>query len=338
MAALCPGLLLIAISLLGGCRTASRAPARPQLPSGLLVHDPDTGRTWTPPSPQILGWDVAGTYCAQLPPSGQWRLPYRNEIEAQFDGESLRPPFLPVPDGVLFTGELVPGRGSDHIWVANPTNGHVFNGQGREGYARCIRALDPYAEQQLADEAQNRWTAGTDQADTSALATEDAHILGSTGAPITLWYFFDFTCPYCSRAHDTMRQLVEQDPRVRVVYKAAPILSFHPHGEEAHAAAYAAGQQGRYFEMTELLFAEIRLFQIEPDMVALDFAAELDLDLGRFETDYHSPETAARIRRELEQAQGMGINGLPTTFVEDRKVSGARPLEDFQAAVDGAAK
>jgi len=332
------GVLLVLLSLLCGCRTVSRAPARVALPDGPLVLDRRTTRTWTGLSPQTLTWDQASTYCSQLPPAGQWRLPYRAEMEALFDDGNLRLPFFPVPDTVLFTSEVVPGRESDHIWVVNPANGHVFNGQGREGYVRCVRALDAVAERALADEARGAWGRAADVVDTSGLTDGDAHVLGRPDAPITVWYFFDFSCPYCGRAHATMTQLVEQDSRVRVVYKAAPILSFHEHAEEAHAAAFAAGVQGQYWGMAERLFSRSAGFRMDPDAFALEVAAELGLDTWQFEMDYRSAETAARVLRELEQARFMGINALPTTFVGNQRVSGARSLEDFQAAVDAVGK
>ena len=331
-------MLLALLALLGGCRTVSRTPARPALPDGPLVHDGKTDRTWTGVSPQPMTWDQASTYCSQIPPSGLWRLPYRAEVEALFDDGSLRQPFGPVPGAVLFTGEVVPGRAPDHIWVVNPANGHVFNGQGREGYTRCVRALDPAAEQVLSDEARGRWVRAADVVDTTGLTETDAYVLGDPYAPITVWYFFDFSCPYCARAHSTLTQLVEQDHRVRVVYKAAPILTYHALAEEAHAAAFAAGLQGRYWPMTDLLFAEIRRFSDDPDRVAVELATELGLDVVQFEADYRSPETDARIQRELEQARWMKVNALPMTFVGAQRVSGARSLEDFQAAVDAAGK
>ncbi len=330
--------LLAPAAILGCYRTATKAPPRPELPSGLLVHDPDTGRTWTSLSPTHMGWDHAQTYCGQLPPTGQWRLPLRPELEAQFGAEGLRAPFLPAPDSVLFSGEVVPGRESNHIWVANPVNGHVFNGQGREGYVRCVRAADPYTEQQLAQEAADRWKAGVETADTSSLTTVNAHVMGRENAPVTVWYFYDFSCPYCARAHVTMQDLVEGNRQVRVVYKAAPILTFHPNSEQAHWAAFAAGRQGRYWEMTELLFEHIRRFQSEPDAVAAELAAQLGLDQGRFETDYYSAEVAAQVASELAETRSVGIKALPTTFVGDQIISGSRPLEDFQAAVDAAGK
>ncbi len=332
------GILLALITLLGGCRTASRSPTHLALPEGPLVHDRRTDRTWTDLSPQAMPWDQASAYCSQLPPAGLWRLPHRPEMEALFDDGNLRLPFLPVPDAVLFTGEVVPGRESDHVWVVNPVNGHIFNGQGHTGYVRCVRALDASAEQALADEARQRWGRNADVVDTSGLTDADAHVLGRPDAPITVWYFFDFCCPFCSRAHDTLIQLVEQDRRVRVVYKAAPILSYHQEAEQAHAAAYAAGLQGRYWDMAERLFSQKTTHRMDPDGFALEAAAALGLDTWRFEQDYRSAETAARIQRELEQARSVGINALPTTFVGDQRISGARPLEDFQAAVDAAGK
>ena len=331
-------LTILSIILLPGCRTTRPGPTRTTTPKGSLVQDPDTGRVWSPWSPTELTGDQAETWCEQMPPAGHWRLPYRAELEALFDEDTLRSVMRPLEPGVqiMHGGEVVPGRDPDHRWVVNVFNGHVFNGGDRAGHARCVRALGRTEEQALADAAQARWEAGLDHVRPHLLAEDRAYSVGDPDAPVTIVLFYDFQCPFCQRLNHTLLELLELDPDVRLVYKAAPIIPFHAHEVEAHSAAYAAGAQGRFFEMQQRLFAEARAFGAAPEETAFALAAELGLDLPTFELDYRSEAIRERVTAETAQARALNVSGLPTCFVNGTRISGARSLEDLQAAVEEA--
>jgi predicted DsbA family dithiol-disulfide isomerase len=322
-----------------GCRTTRPGPIRTTTPMGSLVHDPDTNRVWSPWSPRAVTDDQAETWCQQMPPAGHWRLPYRHEVEQLFDGDTLRSVMRPLEPGVQFmhSGEAVPGRDPGHRWVANLFNGHVFNGHERVVHARCIQALGRAEEQALADQAHLRWERGLAHLRPGLRPEEgEAYSLGAPDAPVTIVLFYDFQCPYCQRLHGTLLTLLERDPRVRLVYKAAPIIPFHAHEAEAHAAVYAAGRQGRFSEMQGRMFAEARTFGAAPEETAFQLASELHLDLVAFEEDYRSDAIREQVAAETAQARALDVSGLPTCFINGTRLSGARNLEDMQAAVDEA--
>jgi len=313
----------------GGCRTAHTAG-----PRTTFSMDPQTGRTWSSPSDEAMEWSRARTWCSKL--GAEWRLPTKQELEAfaAHGGRSPHEAELP-PVELLFTGELVPGR-DDHPWVVRVDGSHAFNGHGRQAHVQCVRALGRIEEEALAAEAERRWAAGCEVIDPGLLPVEDAHVLGLAGAPVTLVFFFDYQCPYCVRADATLQQLVERDPRVRVVYKAAAILDFHPHAAEAHVAAYAAGRQDRFHQARDYLLANGRRFSSSPDEVTAGLIDELGLDPVQFHADLADPALRDRVARETALARAVGVNGLPTTFVNGRRISGSRSLEEFEAAVDEA--
>jgi len=235
----------------------------------------------------------------------------------------------------LFSGEIVPGR-DDQPWVVRLANAHAFNGHGRQAHVQCIRALGRLEEEALAADAERRWAAAGEVIDSALLPVGDAYVMGAVDAPVTLVFFFDYQCPYCVRADTTLQQLVEQDPRVRVVYKSAAILDFHAHAADAHVAAYAAGRQGRFWQAKEYLMSEGRRFSSSPEEVLAELLLALDMDPDRFAADLADPALHDRVARETALARAVNVTGLPTTFVEGRRISGSRSLEDFQAAVDEA--
>ena len=286
-----------------------------------------------------MEWSKAKVWCERL--GSEWRLPYKEELVAFASRGGLpRPPHqadLP-PVQQLFSGEIVAGRAPDQPWVVSLANGHAFNGHGREAHVQCVRALGRIEETALNAAAERRWAAGAEQLDPALLPVGDAYVMGPENAPVTLVFFFDYQCPYCTRADATLQQLVEQDSRVRVVYKAAAILDFHAHAADAHVAAYAAGRQGRFWQAKGLLFAEGRQLSSDYEEGLDTLLRELDMNPDQFAADLADPALQERVARETALARSVNISGLPTTFVNGHRISGARSLEDFQAAVNEAAR
>ena len=316
----------------GGCRTVHSTGA---LPTHAL--DPQTGRTWASPSAEAMEWSKAKSWCERL--GSEWRLPYKDELVAfAARGGLPRPPHqadLP-PVQQLFSGEIVAGRDPDQPWVVALANGHAFNGHGREAHVQCVRALGRIEEMALTSAAERRWAAGAEQLNPALLTVDDAYVMGPGNAPVTLVFFFDYQCPYCNRANATLQQLVEQDVRVRVVYKAAAILEYHDHAVDAHLVAYAAGRQGQFWPAKDRLFEVNRRLSTEYEVVLAELVHDLGLDPGRFAADLADPTLRARVMRETGLARAVQVTGLPTTFVNGHRISGSRSLEDFQAAVDDA--
>ena len=154
---------------------------------------------------------------------------------------------------------------------------------------------------------------------------------GSDSALVTLVEFSDYQCPFCSRAHGTVQQLQKDyGDKLRVVMKQNP-LSFHPRARPSALAAMAAGEQGKYWEYHDLLFANNRALE---DADLEKYAREVGLDITRWKADMSNPKLAAIIERDQGQAGRLGANGTPAFFINGRFLSGAQPIENFKALID----
>ncbi|HEX2087212.1 MAG TPA: DsbA family protein [Solirubrobacteraceae bacterium] len=149
------------------------------------------------------------------------------------------------------------------------------------------------------------------------------HVRGS--GPVELLEYADFQCPYCRDAVPSLRRVLERlDGRVRLVFRHFPVTSKHPRAQELAEAAEAAGAQGRFWEMHDLLFAER-----DPDPVAL--AARLGLDVARFQDELRSGAHAARVAGDRASGEAAGVTGTPAFFVAGERHRG---FYDVEALVD----
>jgi protein-disulfide isomerase len=169
-------------------------------------------------------------------------------------------------------------------------------------------------------------TAGT-------LDLSGAPIRGDANAPVTIVEFSDFQCGFCFRVNPTLLQLLDRyKGKVRVVFKNSPIEG-HDAAPLAHRAAFAAQQQGKFWEMHDRIFANQRAMERES---LLAHASALGLDLARFTADLDSPKAQAVIDRDQAEAAKVGVDGTPTFFVNGTPLVGAQPIETFAAAIDKA--
>jgi protein-disulfide isomerase len=159
----------------------------------------------------------------------------------------------------------------------------------------------------------------------------DAPSRGPKNAPVTLVLFSDFQCPFCKRVEPTITQLEKEYPgKIRVVWKNMP-LEFHQHAKPAAAAALAAGEQGKFWEMHAKLFEN----QTALDRPNLEkYAQELGLDVAKFKAAMDSDKLGAKIQSDMKEAAAVEVNGTPATFVNGRKIGGAYPYDTFKKLVD----
>src|ERR1700747_2190167 len=120
--------------------------------------------------------------------------------------------------------------------------------------------------------------------------TESAHILGPSDAAVTLEEFGDFQCPPCGKLSEPINEL-QKKYNLRVIFREFP-LAVHAHARDAAYAAEAAGRQGRFWEMHDLLFREQAVWSNSTDARALfnAYAGMLQLDLSRFKQDMDSAD------------------------------------------------
>ncbi|MDV3222292.1 Na+/H+ antiporter NhaA [Intrasporangium sp.] len=161
---------------------------------------------------------------------------------------------------------------------------------------------------------------------------ERDHIRGSAMAPLTLVEYADFECPFCGRATGTVKEVREHfGDDLRYVMRHLPLPDVHPHAELAAAAAEAAGAQGRFWEMHDLLFEHQGALEIE-DLAG--YAGDLALDVERFLREIDEQVHEERVREDVMSAEASGARGTPTFFVGERRHVGAYDARTLIAALE----
>ncbi len=146
----------------------------------------------------------------------------------------------------------------------------------------------------------------------------DSPVFGKEDAPVTVVMFTDFQCPSCTKYYPTAKEFVSAHPdQVRLVTKHYP-LSFHEQALGAAKAALAAGQQGKFYEMAELLYNSHPLSTEK----YTGLAKQLGLDLNKFSNDFTDAngEYEKIIKRDIKLGNEVGVLGTPTFYMNGRKI------------------
>ena len=154
---------------------------------------------------------------------------------------------------------------------------------------------------------------------------------GPGDAKVTVVEFADYECPFSGQAEGLMTEVLAAYPKdVRVVYKQFPLSKLHPQAMAASKAALAAGRQGKYWEMHDLLFRNQR--DLSPERLT-QLAESLHLDVMQFQKDLESPEVLAQISREQQEGKAADVMGTPTIFVNGKRLMN-RSLDGFRQMID----
>ena len=171
----------------------------------------------------------------------------------------------------------------------------------------------------------------------------DAPMLGRADAPVTLVEFSDYQCPFCQRFFATTLPTLKKDyidaGKVRYVFRDFP-LEMHPHARKAAEAAHCAGEQGKYWEMHDMLFQHQAA--LAPPQLA-EHARTVGVDEPKFAECLSSGRYATRVERGLTDGAAAGVQGTPGfvvgrtqtgDIVEGTPIRGALPLETFRRIID----
>jgi protein-disulfide isomerase len=139
------------------------------------------------------------------------------------------------------------------------------------------------------------------------------HVLGAEHAPVVLVEYGDFECPTCKQAAPTVRMLLERfASRVRVVFRHFPLEDAHPHALGAAEAAESAGEQGKFWEMHDLLFANQEHLTVRH---LHGYAERLGLDMARFTAEMDDHVYLQRVREHQAGGRRSHVRGTPGFFV-----------------------
>lgn len=139
------------------------------------------------------------------------------------------------------------------------------------------------------------------------------HTLGPEHAPVTIVEYGDFECPNCKQAAPAVRLLMQRFPeKLRFVYRHFPLEGLHPHALHAAEAAECAGEQGQFWPMHDLLFANqehLALKQLR------EYGARLELDMARFEAGMRDEVYLQRIREQIDGGRRSHLKSTPGFFI-----------------------
>lgn len=179
-----------------------------------------------------------------------------------------------------------------------------------QAIAKAVR--DGMTREQVHDLYKQRF----DVASARTIPLEGSPSRGPDAAPIVVVEFADFECPFCQKLASELDHMWDaRKDKVRFVYKFLP-LAMHHHGESAARAAIAAQMQGKFWEMHHLLFVNAQHLEAA-DLEG--YAKAIGLDVDRFRADMAGPAAKARVEADRTLADGLGVKGTPTVFIDGRE-------------------
>jgi protein-disulfide isomerase len=154
--------------------------------------------------------------------------------------------------------------------------------------------------------------------------TETDHALGSAGAAIELIEYGDFQCPACAANEPIIKRLLaENGDWIHFAFRHLPLKEIHRNAVAGAHASEAAANQGKFWEMKDLLYASQADWSGLPDPAPkfMEYAAQLGLDESRFASDMASQEVRSRVESDYRTAQSLGLNSTPSFFVNGEKIA-----------------
>ena len=161
-------------------------------------------------------------------------------------------------------------------------------------------------------------------------------IAGEKSAPITIIEYSDFQCPYCSRGHETLKEVREKyGDRVRVVYKHLP-LPMHPMAMPAakYFEAIALQDAKKAYQFHDKIFENQDKLNIQKEKYLESVAEDLGMNMKKLKQDINSQVVKKRINADIAEAKKFNFTGTPGFLVNGVSIRGAYPLSEFESVID----
>ncbi|MET0623844.1 MAG: thioredoxin domain-containing protein [Pyrinomonadaceae bacterium] len=161
---------------------------------------------------------------------------------------------------------------------------------------------------------------------------DPSRLRGDAAAPVIIVEFSDFQCPYCRTVEPTLKTLLgKYAGRVSLAYRDYPLREIHPQAQQAAEAARCAGEQDKFWEYHDLLYAD----GAKLDAGSLTgYARGLGLDAQRFTSCLASGKFKQAVEEDLQAGSEAGVNGTPAFFINGIFLSGAQPAAAFEKIID----
>jgi protein-disulfide isomerase len=171
--------------------------------------------------------------------------------------------------------------------------------------------------------------------------TSTDHVRGKAGGKVTLVEFGDFQCPACGAYEPLVRKVLSDNKdTLQIVFRHFPLTQIHPNALLAAKASEAAGLQGKFWEMHDMIYD--RQVDWSGAMNARDlfviYATNIGLDTKKFGDDLNSKVIEEKIQAEYKEGTRLGVQGTPTFFVNGKKIENPQSIEAFNKIIQDAAK
>lgn len=163
-----------------------------------------------------------------------------------------------------------------------------------------------------------------------AVDPERDHIRGPSEADVTLVEYGDLECPYCGQAENVIRELLADFGDLRYVWRHLPLNDVHPHAQLAAEASEAAGYQGKFWEMHDLMLTHQDALTLR---AIVGYAQELELDVEKFKEHLRKRKGAPHIAEDVESADMSGVSGTPSFFINGHRHQDAYDIDTLSKAV-----
>jgi protein-disulfide isomerase len=162
-------------------------------------------------------------------------------------------------------------------------------------------------------------------------SSKDDPSWGPADAKVTMVEFGDFQCPYFQQWYTSVYEKIHTNygSKIRFIYRDFP-LPIHPEAKPAAVAANCAGEQGRYWDYFQLLYANADL----GNAIYQNYAQQIGLNLTAFNSCLKSGRFNKEIALDIQDGQRIGVTGTPAFFIDGRLISGLQPYETFQQTID----
>jgi protein-disulfide isomerase len=202
--------------------------------------------------------------------------------------------------------------------------------QEKRGCSKCVPGVkfvlrgvrDGMSQEQIEKSYHNRFDADR----VKDVTIDGSPSKGPANGPVTVVEFADFECPFCAMEAPVLEKMWQgHQDTVRYVYKYF-VIAAHPHGDAAARAAIAASNQGKFWEMHDLLFAN----RDHLEGADIDgYAKDIGLDMAKFHTDMQAQATTDRIDGDKKLGESLGVQGTPTIFINGREYDLHQDMDEW---------
>jgi protein-disulfide isomerase len=175
--------------------------------------------------------------------------------------------------------------------------------------------------------------------DEQSLIRENSYHTGSTSAKVKIVEFGDFQCPACGKIYPalkTIKEIYKDNPEVSIIFRHFPLTDIHANAFISSEAAEAAGAQGKFWEMFDLLYTNQKQWETSQDPLPIftTYAEQLGLDSEKFKTEISNHLYEDIINTDVADGDKIGVNATPTFYINGQKQEEIPTVEEFNTKIE----